>query len=163
MKFKPVSNGGEPGELEAFYRIYPEIKTLIGTREVSIISIFTQHDLPNHPFEEAANGFNSSGKIILMNKKSVVIDITWNDIHARRKQVGLKPNINSPQTEISGTETMCIILHDHAGDHDTTFKGIHLDVFIAQDDKTFGEFPDIKAWILEPTVRRELRAIGVIC
>lgn len=163
MVIKPFSNGGEFGALEALYRIFPWIVGIVGTREVSMIELMTQDELPNHSFEVSANGYNSVGKIIFYKDGEYVRDVSWEDIHTNRKKLGLQPtNINSPQTEIRGDEDVCVVVHDHAGDHDTAFNGIHLDIFMCQEGKTFEQFPAVKGWLVEPALRELLRELGLL-
>ncbi len=163
MVFKPVSNGGNPGELEALYRIYPWIVGIVGTREVSLIELMTQNELPDYPFVSSANGYNSTGKIILYKNGEYRKDVSWEDIHTHRRELDLQPtHTGSPQTEILGDEDVCVVVHDHADDHDTIFNGIHLHIFMCQGGKTFEQFPAVKGWLVEPVIRGLLRKLDLL-
>jgi hypothetical protein len=162
LKFAPVSNCGQPGELQALYGVSPWIKELIGTRQVSIIRIMSYDELPTHDFTESACGYNVKGRVILRKDQKVVKDVTWDDIHKHRLELGCEPvYLNSPQTEMTGEEDACVILQDHAEDHDTCFKGISLEVFMCSRGATFGDSLAFKGWLLQPSVRKQFKDAGV--
>jgi hypothetical protein len=157
LEFKPTNNGGNSDELGALYRIHPWLKEIVGTREVSIIRIMGPKELPEHSFSQDAMGYNGTGRIILRKRGKTVKDVMWDDVHAHRFQKDVVPtHLNSPQCEMSGDEDVCVILQDHAHDHDTCFRGISLDIFICPEKTAFGDFGDVRVWLAEPKVRKKL-------
>lgn len=160
-QFAPPGNGGKPGELDALYAIYPWLKAFAGIKDVSVIYLRTTDELVDHSYETSANGYNTTGRIVLLKDHLATRDVTWNNVFAERKSLGIAEwNIASPQTLMTGEEDTCVILHDHDGDHDSTFKGFSIDVFMCPEGRSFKDYPKIVSWIAEPRLRMELRAAG---
>ena len=159
---KLTIRGSERDKVQALFGVYPWLKKICGESAISVICVLPGNEMATHSYSESANGFNTTGSIHFIEKGKVVNEVTWDEVHEHRKAQRLPQwALNSPQTELSGSQNACVLVQRHHDEDDGPRKWISVEVFVCSAGYTFAHFPEVTAWLREPSMRGELRTIGI--
>lgn len=162
IRFLGPENDGDQSEIDALFRVYPYLKAICRERKISVLYLRPTTELPTHQFPSFALGFNDNGRIYGVKGGQVVREISWEEVRASRKEHGLRaPYDNSPQTALSGDEEACVLVQEHHSD-DHEQHWISVEAFVCPPETSLQDFPTVKTWLAEISVRNELREAGFI-
>lgn len=157
------TNGGRQDRIDALFRIYPWLKKICGNQSISVLSVFNATDIVSHPHSISGMGFNTAGQIYFVRGGRIVNTISWDKVRQHRKELGLpEPYQNSPQAELSGDEEVCVSVEEHHAEDDFNKKWVSIEVFMCCAGNRFGDLPEVRAWIAEVELRKELQSAGLV-
>lgn len=157
----PDTGGGS--EIEALFLIFPHLKMICGERRIGALCFYPPSELLTFSYLQFLMGSSCAGRVYLVKNGTITAERSWEEIREHRGALGFADTFfNSPQTELSGDEDSCILVHEHHLEHGAKDNWISVDVFMCPPGIVFRDFPDVRGWIAESLVRGKLREGGFI-
>ncbi len=145
--------------IAAFFLEYPIFKRICADREVSAVFIRPAPEILNFG-PPCANGFNCTGWAYGIKDGKIVSEFMWDDIRQKQKEFGLRSwEATTAQLILTGEEDAFVFVQEHREEGNHTRKYISMDVFMCRKNNRFNSYLDVKAWMFQPFLKKEMQKI----